>query len=30
MDCGSLAEAELALGGVKATLRAARRLQYLQ
>ena len=29
-DCGSLAEAGLALGGPQATLRAARRLWYLE
>ena len=29
-DCGSLAEAGLAFGGAQATLRAARRLLYLQ
>jgi len=29
-DCGSLAEAGLALGGAQAILRAARRLLYLQ
>jgi len=29
-DCGSLAEAGLAYGGAQATLRAARRLRYLQ
>ena len=29
-DCGSLAEAGLAYGGAQATLRAAKRLVYLQ
>jgi len=29
-ECGSLAEAGLALGGAQAILRAARRLVYLQ